>query len=56
MKRCVYMIEKNIFGAWVVYGILGVKQYYNYTKDQARKKYVEECKRKVFYNQTGVRS
>lgn len=33
----IYMIEKNNCGAWVVYGILGVKQYYDYTKTQAQK-------------------
>lgn len=29
MKSCIYFVEKNIHGAWVVYGLLGVKQYYD---------------------------
>lgn len=45
----VFFMEKNIRGAWVVYGIDGVKQYYGYTKAQARQMYIDECK--VFVNQ-----
>ena len=43
-KRIVWFIEKNIRGAWVVYGIEGIKQYYGYTKAQAKQKYIEDCK------------
>ena len=43
-KGIVSFIEKNIRGAWVVCGIDGIKQYYGYTKIQARKKYIEDCK------------
>lgn len=32
MRNCVYFMEKNVHGAWVVYGELGVRQYYYYTK------------------------
>ncbi len=35
MRGAIHFIEKNIYGAWVVYGIIGVKQYYYYTKKQA---------------------
>lgn len=31
-KRIIYFMEKNIHGAWVVYGVAGIKQYYYYTK------------------------
>ena len=34
----VYFAEKNVRGAWVVYGALGVYQYYGYTKEEARKR------------------
>ena len=47
----IYMIEKNNRGAWVVYGILGVKQYYDYTKMQAREKYIDEARATVFVNE-----
>jgi hypothetical protein len=44
------MIEQNIYGAWVVYGLLGVKQYYGYTKTQARRMYKAEAENKFFFN------
>lgn len=47
----IYFIEQNIHGAWVVYGQIGIKQYYGYTKEQAVEKYKEECKRTVFVNE-----
>ena len=34
-RGIVFFMEKNIRGAWVVYGIDGVKQYYGYTKGKA---------------------
>ena len=43
-QNTIFFMEKNIRGAWVVYGTEGVKQYYGYTKAEARKKYIEECK------------
>lgn len=39
-----FFMKKNIRGAWVVYGIDGVKQYYGYTKAQARQMYIDDCK------------
>lgn len=54
MKRInedyIYFMEKNKYGAWVVYGVDGVKQYYYYTKAEAKKKYIEDCN--VFVNQS----
>ena len=38
----IYFTEKNIHGAWVIYGMLGVRQYYFYTKKRAMEKYKEE--------------
>ena len=34
-------VEKNIHGAWVIYGDIGIRQYY-YTKKQAMEMYKEE--------------
>lgn len=48
MKSVIYLVEKNIHGAWVVYGDLGVRQYIGYTKAQAVKLYKAECRKKVF--------
>lgn len=46
----IYMVEKNIRGAWVIYGALGMRQYYYYTKKDAIRKYKEECSQKVIVN------
>ncbi len=42
MKSCIYFVEKNICGAWVIYGALGVRQYYYYSKKEAMCRYREE--------------
>lgn len=39
----IFFMERNVHGAWVVYGDIGVKQYYYYTKSQARKLYKDEA-------------
>ena len=51
MRNCVYFMEKNVHSAWVVYGELGVRQYYYYTKKEAHRRYVEECRATIFVNQ-----
>lgn len=51
MNGYIYFSEKNVRGAWVIYGTLGVKQYYGYTKAEAEKLYLQECKRRIFYNE-----
>ena len=38
------IVEKNIRGAWVIYGKIGIRQYYYYTKAEAMRRYREECK------------
>lgn len=53
LKSRIYFMEKNIHGAWVIYGVIGIKQYYYYTKSQARKMYLEECNRTYFVNKKG---
>lgn len=47
-KNPIHFMEKNIHGAWVVYGLMGVKQYYYYTKAQARQMYVDEYNKTYF--------
>lgn len=39
-------VEKNIHGAWVVWGDIGIRQYYYYTKKEAMRMYREECKKR----------
>ena len=53
MKNNIFFIEWNIRGAWVVYGAIGVRQYYGYTKKEARQKYEDECARILFTNKKG---
>jgi hypothetical protein len=45
-RSCIDFVEKNIHGAWVVWGEIGIRQYYYYTKAQAKELYKEECKTK----------
>ena len=47
-KAKIFFIEKNQRGAYVVYGSEGVKQYYGYTKEQARAEY--QSSGKTFVN------
>ena len=43
-SNCIDFVEKNIHGAWVIWGVLGIRQYYYYTKKEAIRKYKEEAK------------
>lgn len=52
-KSTIHFMERNIHGAWVVYGVMGIRQYYYYTKAQAKQKYLEECNGKYFINEKG---
>jgi hypothetical protein len=47
MKSIIFFTEKNIRGAWAIYGFLGIRQYYGYTKKEAEKLYRDEYKRQV---------
>lgn len=48
----IFCVEQNIHGAWVVYGAIGVRQYYFYTKKQAMALYRRECRSKIVYNRS----
>ena len=50
MKRsnCIDFVEKNIRGAWVIWGVLGIRQYYYYTKKEAMRMYKEEASHVIF--------
>jgi len=47
----IYFVEQNIYGAWVIYGINGVKQYYGYSRREAESKYKAEAKKVFFVNE-----
>lgn len=42
-KGNIWLVERNIR----IYGELGVRQYYGYTKAEAIKKYKDECESKI---------
>lgn len=46
----IYFIEKNIHGAWAVWGVIGIRQYYYYTKKQARELYLKEVAETCVFN------
>lgn len=50
-NEIIYLSERNKYGAIIIYGILGIKQYYDYTEREARHLYIEEAKRTIFVNQ-----
>lgn len=50
-KHLIDFVERNIHGAWVIYGIAGIRQYYYYTKKDAIKKYKDYCNGKYFVNE-----
>ena len=43
-RGIIFFMEKNNRGAWVVFGLEGIKQYYGYTKEQARQMYLDDAK------------
>jgi len=45
--KAIYFSERNIRGAWAVYGVIGVKQYYGYTKKEAERRYKEEAEKVI---------
>ena len=49
----IFFIETNIHGAIVIYGNLGIRQYYYYSQKTARELYLKECAEKLRYNFKG---
>lgn len=47
----IFYIDTNIHGAIVICGDIGIRQYYGYTKSEAKKMYLNERIGKIFYNQ-----
>lgn len=50
--RKIYLTERNVHGAWVVYGIIGVRQYYFYTKKQAERLYRKAVDEELCFNRS----
>lgn len=47
MDKDIFIVERNVRGAWVIYGALGVRQYYGYSREESVQKYREEVKEKI---------
>lgn len=45
-KAKVFFIDRNVHGAWVVYGSEGIKHYYGYTMAEANMKPQPSSKRR----------
>ena len=43
-KAKIFFVERNVHGAYSIYGSEGVKHYYGYTKQQAKEMYRESGK------------
>ena len=41
-RGSIWFTERNRYGAWVVHGCIGTRQYYYYTKAEALRRYREE--------------
>ncbi len=54
-RRFIHLIERNIRGTVVIYGALGVRQYYDYTETEARRRYIADCKSTFITNQAHAR-
>lgn len=50
LNRSIYFSERNIHGGWTIFGQIGVKQYYGYTKAEAEAAYRAECLRTIVKN------
>ena len=49
----IWYMEKNIHGAWVICGVIGMRQYYYYSKKESKQKYLDECSKTYFVNRKG---
>lgn len=43
LNKLIFFVERNVRGAWVVYGLCGIKQYYGYTRKEAVERYKADC-------------
>lgn len=50
-RSYITFVEKNIHGAWVIYGDIGFRQYYGYSERAARRLYNEEAAKTVLVHQ-----
>lgn len=44
-------IWRNDRGAYIIAGIIGIRQYYGFSKAESKRLYLQECERTVIVNQ-----
>lgn len=49
-KKYINFMEFNSRGAWIVNGYIGTRQYYGYTKAEAKNLYLQECANTDLFN------
>lgn len=49
LRNDIFAVEKNVHGAWAIYGSIGVHQYCFRTKREAIRMYLQECKNTEFF-------
>lgn len=49
--KIIHLVERNVHGAWVIYGALGVRQYYYMTRDEAVSSYKRAYENTILMNQ-----
>lgn len=45
--KCIESMYRTFQAAWVVYGIIGMRQYMGYSKTEAKEMYMSECRQKI---------
>ena len=56
--KCVDSMFLTFQGAWIVHGIIGTRQYIEYSKMKAKEEYMKECRRRILIgrNADGTRN
>ena len=49
--KIIHLVERNVHGAWVIYGTLDVRQYYYMTRDEAVSSYKWAYENTILVNQ-----
>ena len=50
VNKIIHLVERNIRGAWVIYGALGVRQYYYMSRAEAVSSYKQEYQNTICVN------
>ena len=54
LNSSIWMVERNVYGAWIIRGEIGMRQYIGYSRRDAERMYREEVARKKIVTKPGV--